>query len=627
MMARNGPGRSSPRSFEIFLIIFAVFFLLAVGSNLQQILQDITPMGDLACDMLLMEQSRDSPLLFGHFSRYEFNHPGPFFLYVRILFEQAISVLLPGPFNAHFVAGLFGSAFFLALVAFTLHRMFDDGRFRGVRAAVVGTAVLAFVLASGDFIGGMWMPHVLPAPFAAFSLLLVALANGRGWALVPGIFCGGALVHGYVTMPAFVSGAFLPALALGWWNSRRPGQRFAGPRDGVLGALTIALFLLPMAADAALHQGGNIAAIVKVAGQARLSAHPDLGLALRFTAGFFADVAWPVWLGAGASLALCLSHRPRLHGLRHAATVFAIVTIVFLAVVMRSPDPEPTPYTGFFYIGAIAIPLVLLICAGTEIVFVKSRLLYVAVTAVLLVMAFPERGFTIRYLPAPWVRDISQRIIETIDRDGLSREDTMVGLTFDADRALMASDLIAGIMLDLGRFGVRSCTDVVRRAYAYTPRRICPSPSPPGTTTVRFEATYRSLCQDRCSIESAQWGLIPLSRPRSDYSVNRHPKLGSSKFRVAYGELSFASCTTFHQEVATRVEVPHIEDIHLYHGPSLDSVAALARIPLHFPDPRSDRPPFSPHHPACADDHGGRGLHRVRNAIVACPRRLLAPAR
>lgn len=225
--------------------------------------------GDIAVNAMQIENAKYLRELYGNYSRFEFNHPGPAFFYVYAAFDwilhDALGVV-PSPANAHLLAALCLQCFFFA-VALALLSVHLRPRawlpFALLAAAIIfGTVGNAFV--------SIWPPHVLLMPFLCFLTACISLAIGRIEHLPWVVLSGGFLFHGHVAQPLFVGGLGGLALATVWWRARQPGTwRFnttllAPHRNALRLSVGLAgVFLLPLLLDVLLNGiRGNVATII-----------------------------------------------------------------------------------------------------------------------------------------------------------------------------------------------------------------------------------------------------------------------------------------------------------------------------------------------------------------------------
>ena len=262
---------SKPAFWLIATVAAALLAAILVTHNWPVLTAEILPSGDAAADMLLVDRANHDWLLTGHYSRFDFNHPGPFFLYLRHVAERLAGDVLPGPYNAHLLAVLGGVALFLGMGAAAAAGLAGGG-WPGVAAALATLAVVLIQGQRGGMLHSAWMPDVLVAPFFAFVLLLAETARGRVWLLPAATFCGGALAHGYVLLLPIVGVAWPLATVLGLrcYRQRNPLAR-ALPVWAIAGSLAIILlFAAPPLLDVLLHPPGNLARIAAAAWSAQI---------------------------------------------------------------------------------------------------------------------------------------------------------------------------------------------------------------------------------------------------------------------------------------------------------------------------------------------------------------------
>ncbi len=231
---------------------------------------EILEQGDPAVNAIQIENAKGFAEIYGNYSRFEFNHPGPAFFYVYAAGEWLLLDLLglvPSPHNAHLLACMALQCLFLAIALSVLADLLRWSAW--LPLAVVASAV-HFPLAYGAFTS-IWPPHVLLMPFLCFMTACTAVATGRLRFVPLMIGVGGVLFHGHVAQTLFVGGLGALAFALGAWHRHRDGHRL-DPRTlwrehrspALVSAGLIALFLLPLGID--LVQRGlesNVATIVR----------------------------------------------------------------------------------------------------------------------------------------------------------------------------------------------------------------------------------------------------------------------------------------------------------------------------------------------------------------------------
>ncbi len=224
--------------------------------------------GDAAVNALQIDRAKHLHEIYGNYSRFEFNHPGPAFFYVYAASEWLLHDrlhLVPTPANAHLFACIViqGLFFALGLVVFQAHV-----RHRAFLPLALVAAGLYFGHLGDAFIS-IWPPNVLLMPFLCFLIAAISVATGRLDHLPIAAVAGGFLFHGHVAQPMFVGGLGLLAVALGLRHARRDtglGWRgvLASHRTAVWATIaTAALFLLPLAIDVlTLGARSNVATIL-----------------------------------------------------------------------------------------------------------------------------------------------------------------------------------------------------------------------------------------------------------------------------------------------------------------------------------------------------------------------------
>jgi hypothetical protein len=223
--------------------------------------------GDGAVNALQIDQAKSGRELYGNYSRFQFNHPGPAFFYVYAGAEIVLHDWLgwvPSPTNAHQLASLALQVGFFALALALLLQWFASPWL--LPLALLGAA-WHFTQAHGSFMS-LWPPHVLLMPFLCFLTAACSVAAGRTRDLIFVAISGGFLFHGHVAQPLFVGG--LGALALVMHHRTRGlSWRDIGPeivahrRLVWLCAAWALLLLLPLAIDVlAYGRESNVATIL-----------------------------------------------------------------------------------------------------------------------------------------------------------------------------------------------------------------------------------------------------------------------------------------------------------------------------------------------------------------------------
>lgn len=345
---------------------------------------EILEQGDPAVNAIQIDNAKRFTEIYGNYSRFEFNHPGPAFFYVYAAGEWILHDLLglvPSPHNAHVFASMVLQCLFLAIA---LAILADAFRWQAWLPFALLAATVHFSRIYGAFIS-IWPPHVLLMPFLCLLVAATSVASGR-WRHLPLLVgVGGVLFHGHVAQALFVGGIGALALGLGYQTSRSEKgswpsswELLRAQRRPFAAALALTLlFLLPLAID--VWQRGlesNVATIIRrflvntgdsktllqgvlyAASFATYSQDQETVLASigAETAQFFRDhafavTAWAVILVVSPLVAFRLRHRidaARWRFLRNGYILLAL-TFVFCALWGLAQAGPMHHFNGYFY--------------------------------------------------------------------------------------------------------------------------------------------------------------------------------------------------------------------------------------------------------------------------------------
>ena len=252
--------------------VAAIFFCLVIVFGAARFdLYFRAPMlehGDIAVNALQIDNAKRFSELYGNYSRFEFNHPGPAFFYAYAAAEFLLFDwlhLVPSPANAHLVGCMALQSLFFALA---LGVISSHLRWRALAPLALLAAALYFGSLGAAFVS-IWPPHVLLMPFLCFLVSCVSVGTGRvhDWPLA--VVAGGFLFHGHVAQALFVCLLGGLALALSLWQLRPPvGGRWrevAREHRGLLAvcAPLVCIILAPLVIDVLTHGSrGNVATII-----------------------------------------------------------------------------------------------------------------------------------------------------------------------------------------------------------------------------------------------------------------------------------------------------------------------------------------------------------------------------
>lgn len=248
-----------PSAARLWLVVW-----LVIGAALLMIGRDLFVVptyeeADDAANALNIARAKQGTELYGNYSRYNFNHPGPAFFYVYALGETLLHDqlhLTPSRHNAHLLTlALLQAAFFAGVVAIAAS---VTARPVTTAALITAVALLHFAFVPGAFLS-LWPPFVLVLPFALFLVASAHVAGG-GWASLPWLaLSGGFLLHGHVAQLLFVGPLGLTAVILGARaDPIRQATTAPERRVWLVTAGLVTLFLLPLLLDAALGRDSNL---------------------------------------------------------------------------------------------------------------------------------------------------------------------------------------------------------------------------------------------------------------------------------------------------------------------------------------------------------------------------------
>lgn len=251
-------------------ITLALLVALMIGYHEPYFETRILEQGDIAVNALQIDDAKHLGELYGNYSRFSFNHPGPGFFYLYAAGEIVLHdwlKIVPSPHNAHLLTSLLIQTLCFALALAIMHCWVNSWTF--VALALLG-GVWHFSMTQGAFVS-IWPPHVLLMPFLCFLAAVASFANGRTRDLPIMVVAGGLLFHGHVAQPLFVGGLGALAAFL-HCRLRRAEGRWAGFRAWLAGHRGpawfcggwIFLMLLPLLIDLALHRGeSNVMTILR----------------------------------------------------------------------------------------------------------------------------------------------------------------------------------------------------------------------------------------------------------------------------------------------------------------------------------------------------------------------------
>jgi hypothetical protein len=437
--------------------------------------------GDDALNSLLANQAEHFDLLIGNYSRVGFHHPGPALLYV-LGFGQAIyhDVLhvAPGPYNGEVLGAITFAAVLIGLAVLAVYRC--------TRSLSAGLVALAICFAFGTqhvMFADVWFPYLYMAPFLLFVVAGAAVAAGYTAELPSFLLAAGVLAHGHVSFLLFVAVTGVAVVA-GWvvrhwrdWRAELAAHRWAGYG----GLALIALFLLPLVLEVALHYPGPWRQYWMYVQNPQLPRTSSQ--VTHFFAWYWSSATLPVAVtivAAVAAVLLMIVDPRRIFGFLYA--MLALQTVLFLYYVIRGVDvlDAHNRYVGLFY---LTVPLLLVVGAAAHLtLWLGQRLDGVARarTAVVIVAAATAVGvFTAEAAATQHARDRYRgltrydRLVAALDT-APDRHGRAAAFDFAHDRWVQA----AGVGIAAQRQHVPWCISNPRWDNLFTSRYLCSASRP-----------------------------------------------------------------------------------------------------------------------------------------------------
>ncbi|MDN6855246.1 hypothetical protein QO207_01500 [Pseudomonas sp. CAN2814] len=489
----------------LLLILVTALVLTKLASPLLQ--QSFQPDGDLAADMLLVNQLHDTGyLLTGHYSRFGFNHPGPIFLYANAAFEQLGGLVNLPRGNAWILSSVTVNFLFLLLSAWCLARLFDRRLSLTVVAAVLPMAALV-----GENLVSSWMPYRLILPFATFYLASL-LAMNKGLRYLPlAMTLACVLIHGYVTLPVFT----LPVLLLiSILQLRQNGWRDPVHWRWIWVALGIGvLFFLPLLIDTLIQYpaNGNVMRIIKAQRSLRGVEKASWHEVLDFTKSFWIILSSglvPALLAGLVALARSDSSQRRV--LSQASLLALLLSAIFILYHLTAPKPL-YPFIALYYLGVPLALISLLTCFTLQAT--SNATLRVGLALVIAASVLP-------WLSHQQVPTLAQRgDIRQLGNYLLAKQQGQIVLDYPTQPE-NAWPHVTALLVYLKDHGAQACVARPEMRFLFTPSATCAAGIP-----VTDYLTRTTDCGDQCLASAG------------DYAITRPP------FSASGDKSEFTGCT------------------------------------------------------------------------------------
>jgi hypothetical protein len=404
------PDENRRRPWWLWAGTFVIFTVVLVVRNAFLFSTRVYEMADLAANSILIEQARRFQLLVGDYSRLGFHHPGPAYLYVQAAGEQVFYYWLhvvPTPWNGQVLMVFMLNAAFLAMGVTVCYGWRQDLLTALGALAVFGwfTAIHPAAMSSD------WLSYEYVVPFLVFMVAAASVAAGHGrdaWIMT---LSGWLLIHGQATFLLFIPVITLVVLvAIGWRVRRAPLAGVAGffrdqRRIWVPVVAISAVFLLPIVLELILHWPGYFKDYLTYSSSTIAGGH-SLHRSIRYVLWYWWTGRHALWLAvflyllAIAATVMAGVRRSPLTGFLVSLLAVDVVTsLVMVWYTDNSIDQIDQQYIGYFYWGAVALPILVVALALTDAlarqpVVALMGTLAAAGAVVITVTAFAVQPFT-----------------------------------------------------------------------------------------------------------------------------------------------------------------------------------------------------------------------------------------
>jgi len=435
--------------------IYLVAFLLILSSYYTIYYDDlyrvVYPYSDLAADMLLTDEIYRGVLLTGHYSRFEFHHPGAFFFYLNALYEQLFGSLFPSRANVWLFGSIVANGLFLTLSIYLTHSIIKPQRYRVISTLLLSILLMLLFVQYQD----LWMPSRVVAPYLAYLLTLPLLVRREYRYLPLSMLLSGILIHGYVVLPIMT----LPPLVVALLYSLLIDRRAIDSKEWIYilsALLTGVLFLSPMLYDLYLNGSySNISKIIQAAQESR--PHSSWIETFEFV-GMVIPTSLMISVMILLSIVIYRSSRYRVEIYRIVA-IYLVVGAIFVLYHHSAPKPLYEFVGRYIYSLPLAIYMILF-----SIVWGIGRYSKIVALVSMIYLVSDQYSTTQIYREYEAILQLSRSIIEATIDDGVAHID----YTRHGDW-----EVVAGLLLELEREGYEACVVQRHMAFLYTSARVC----------------------------------------------------------------------------------------------------------------------------------------------------------
>jgi hypothetical protein len=486
-----------------------VVLVIALYVNQDLLRSAFYPVADYAADMLWANVIRESGiLLVGHYSRYDFNHPGPFWFYWNIAWEYALRGLGFTRFQEWLIGSIVLNISCLLFAGWALSRYLF-----GVYKTYVSLVLFVTTLfLAGGHLFGLWMPLRLITPYIAFLIVLLHITDGNLKFLPALVILGGLLFHGYLTSAVAIFPIAGCCLLIGF---ARGGGSFLrssrGFRSAGLAIFLLLIFLLPIIWDMRLSENPNLFRILKAQQATNLMPTPSWADLWTFYWQLLFNQASSTFvysLFLCASLILFAMHKLSAQAkikLRLIPIFLLFLASSILLVIFYKTTPAPIyVFTAQFFVGASALLVTAVLCQLIASAQTTLRFKELTVQGIFVLMMCGSMFLVVRYGTVNSVPEHPDKQMSS----SVPKLTNSLLQKFEGGLAIAHHDrgiwgLVAGLLIESEKQGRLACVSRPDMAFLYTARKVCENSRKPDIYVVDIKD-----CRDKCFATDARWGLL-----------------------------------------------------------------------------------------------------------------------
>lgn len=481
---------------NIFIVFFFTFLTISVYAG-KSLTSNVYPSGDTAADMLLANKiHKDGILLTGHYSRFEFNHPGPFFFYYNTLFEwlfKKVGICR----NAIWVwATIFLNSVLLSFSALVLNSLIEGK----TKLPITFIFLILFITTLRDLLASIWIPYRLIIPYIAFIVCSIAVSRSR-LSMFP-FLClfSGILIHGYVIMPIFTLPIAFMSLYLGWRNQKKQKDSL---RMIAVGCTIWFLFASPILIDFAFNFPGNLGAIRKASVSIRSNFNsPSAVFDFMSVILFYHANIWHLGIILFGILFGLRDNLQKGSIIAVYCFIFGTSSILFFSYFTTAPQPLYF-FMGAFYSGFWCLSISIILLSVKDLswsslpVERSTKFLWLSFffVAVISMISYLSIG------PKPYENKEIGDLVDFIESN-ISPDTENVKIDYTTHDEWVQ---VAGVLLEASRRHIPICATWQHMRSVYTDRYICDD------KTADFKIVPLSQCESNiCIGQTDQLGIINL---------------------------------------------------------------------------------------------------------------------